>query len=80
MATRPSSAERVRHYWLHYLNDAHLICAYPGVLKAVSNVNDIIGPAIVKANLDMKDQKAVDQFMLDLDGTKNKGWFWAHGM
>ena len=44
----------------------------PGVTKAVSNVNDIIAPALIKANLDVKDQKAIDKFLIDLDGTPNK--------
>jgi enolase len=43
-----------------------------GVTKAVSNVNDIIAPALIKAGLDIKDQKAVDKFLIDLDGTPNK--------
>lgn len=43
-----------------------------GVLTAVSNVNNIIGPAVIKANLDVKDQAAIDKFMIDLDGTPNK--------
>ena len=43
-----------------------------GVTKAVSNVNDIIAPALIKANLDVKDQKAIDKFLIDLDGTPNK--------
>jgi enolase len=44
----------------------------PGVLKAVANVNDIIAPAIVKENLDVKDQSQADAFLIKLDGTKNK--------
>jgi len=43
-----------------------------GVSKAVGNVNDKIAPAMVKANLDLSDQKAVDDFMLKMDGTANK--------
>lgn len=43
-----------------------------GVLKAVSNVNDIIGPALIKEGLDVKDQSAVDNFINKLDGTQNK--------
>lgn len=43
-----------------------------GVLKAVANVNDIIGPALIKENLDVKDQSAVDGFINKLDGTENK--------
>jgi Enolase, N-terminal domain len=43
-----------------------------GVNKAISNVNDIIAPALLKAGLDVKDQKAIDKFLIDLDGTPNK--------
>ncbi|KAI9006378.1 enolase [Hyaloraphidium curvatum] len=50
------------------------------VLKAVANVNDVIAPAFIKANLDLKDQKAVDKFMLDLDGTKNKSKLGANAI
>ncbi|CAI2170887.1 3010_t:CDS:2 [Funneliformis geosporum] len=38
----------------------------------VTNVNEKIAPALVKANLDVKNQNAVDNFLLQLDGTKNK--------
>ena len=40
--------------------------------KAVANVNEIIAPALIKENLDVKDQAAVDAFLNKLDGTKNK--------
>jgi len=43
-----------------------------GVLKAVANVNDIIGPALIKENFDIKDQSKVDAFLIKLDGTPNK--------
>jgi enolase len=43
-----------------------------GVSKAVANVNDIIGPALIKANLDVKDQPTVDAYLNELDGTPNK--------
>ncbi|KAJ3123326.1 hypothetical protein HK098_002017 [Nowakowskiella sp. JEL0407] len=42
------------------------------VLKAVANVNNIIAPALVEAGLEASNQEAIDQFLLDLDGTKNK--------
>ncbi|ODQ67159.1 enolase I, a phosphopyruvate hydratase that catalyzes the conversion of 2-phosphoglycerate to phosph [Nadsonia fulvescens var. elongata DSM 6958] len=51
-----------------------------GVLKAVANVNDIIAPALVKANLDVKDQAAIDQFLIDLDGTPNKAKLGANAI
>ncbi|KAF2098619.1 enolase [Rhizodiscina lignyota] len=43
-----------------------------GVTKAVGNVNNTIAPELIKAGLDVKDQKAVDDFMNKLDGTTNK--------
>ncbi|KAI0424923.1 phosphopyruvate hydratase [Xylaria sp. FL1042] len=43
-----------------------------GVTKAVDNVNSIIAPALIKENLDVKDQSAVDKFLNELDGTANK--------
>ncbi|KAK0261756.1 phosphopyruvate hydratase [Friedmanniomyces endolithicus] len=43
-----------------------------GVTKAVANVNEKIAPAIMKENVDVKDQKAVDELMNKLDGTPNK--------
>jgi enolase len=41
-----------------------------GVMKAVQNVNDIIGSNVV--GLDATEQLLVDQTMIDLDGTPNK--------
>jgi enolase 1/2/3 len=41
-----------------------------GVLRAVANVDEVIAPALVAADLD--DQTAVDRFLLELDGTPNK--------
>jgi enolase len=42
------------------------------VTKAVANVNDVIGPALVKAAIDVKDQSKIDAFLNGLDGTPNK--------
>lgn len=43
-----------------------------GVLKAVQNVNEIIGPALIAKNIDVTKQSDVDKIMLDMDGTENK--------
>jgi enolase len=43
-----------------------------GVLQAVKNVNEVIAPAIIKENIDVKDQSKVDKFLIDLDGSANK--------
>lgn len=42
-----------------------------GVLKAVSNVNDIIAPELEDMNV--FDQVGIDQTMIEIDGTDNKG-------
>ena len=41
-----------------------------GVLKAVSNVNNIIREKLI--GMDCLNQKLIDEVMIDLDGTKNK--------
>lgn len=40
------------------------------VYKAIDNVNNIIGPAII--GMDVTDQAAIDRRMIELDGTPNK--------
>jgi enolase len=42
-----------------------------GVLKAVENVNEVIAPALL--DQDALDQTYIDQLLLELDGTANKG-------
>jgi enolase len=43
------------------------------VLKAVKNVNDKIAPAILSKNIDPYDQVSLDNFLIELDGSENKG-------
>jgi enolase len=51
-----------------------------GVTKAVANVNEVIGPALIKANIDVKDQPKIDEFLINLDGTPNKGKLGANAI
>lgn len=51
-----------------------------GVSKAVDNVNNVIAPQLIKAGLSVTDQKAVDQFLIKLDGTDNKGKLGANAI
>jgi enolase len=51
-----------------------------GVLTAVNNVNNIIAPAFIEAKVNVVDQKAVDDFLLALDGTKNKSKLGANSI
>lgn len=49
-----------------------------GVEKAVDNINNIISPLIVK--LDPRDQKLIDQKLIDLDGTHDKSKLGANAI
>ncbi len=49
-----------------------------GVLQAVKNVNDVIAPAL--AGISPLDQAAVDQRMLELDGTSDKSKLGANAI
>lgn len=49
-----------------------------GVLKAVENVNDVLGPEL--EGLDALDQIAIDSLMGELDGTPNKGKLGANAI
>ncbi len=49
-----------------------------GVLKAVANVTEVIGPEVVE--LDALDQVYIDRLLCELDGTPNKGRLGANAI
>lgn len=49
-----------------------------GVQKAVDNVNDIIGPEL--EGWEVSDQVGIDNFLIELDGTKNKSKLGANAI
>jgi enolase len=49
-----------------------------GVLKAVKNVNETLAPALV--GYDVADQTGIDEMMIQLDGTPNKGKLGANAL
>lgn len=49
-----------------------------GVLTAVSNVNEIIAPEL--EGIDVTEQKMIDEILIGLDGTKNKGKLGANAI
>lgn len=49
-----------------------------GVIKAVNNVNQVIGPAIL--GMDVGQQAAIDKKMIELDGTDNKSCLGANSI
>ncbi|KAI9776344.1 MAG: hypothetical protein M1839_000424 [Geoglossum umbratile] len=68
----PSGASTGQHEACELRDGDKSKWAGKGVTKAVSNVNTIIGPELIKQNIDVKDQSAVDAFLNKLDGTPNK--------
>ncbi|PWN52024.1 enolase [Violaceomyces palustris] len=51
-----------------------------GVSKAISNVNDVIAPALIEAGIPVTSQKEIDDFLIKLDGTPNKGKLGANAI
>jgi enolase len=49
-----------------------------GVTKAVANINDVLGPALI--GLSSLDQPAIDRVLLELDGTPNKSKLGANAI
>ena len=49
-----------------------------GVLKATSNINEIIAPALI--GMDAADQAALDAALIELDGTENKSKLGANAL
>ena len=49
-----------------------------GVLKAVANVNDRIGPELI--GLEAADQRGIDNLLIDMDGTENKAELGANAI
>lgn len=81
--TRPSTEERVSCFLRRRRSRISLIFRLlrpTGVHKAVANVNDIIAPALIKSGIDLADQEAIDDFLIKLDGTPNKGKLGANAI
>ncbi len=51
-----------------------------GVLKAVSNVNNILGPAVASSQIDVEDQQKLDELLISADGTENKSKLGANSI
>jgi len=51
-----------------------------GVLKAVENVNEKIAPALMEEGIPVTEQRLIDQFLIDLDGTEGKSKLGANAI
>jgi enolase len=77
-AAVPSGASTGEHEALELRDADKARYAGKGVLKAVENINSILGPALVGS--DAADQTALDRKLLALDGTPNKGKLGANAI
>lgn len=68
----PSGASTGQHEACELRDGDKSKWAGKGVLKAVENVNNVIGPKLIESKIDPADQSAVDKFLIDLDDTENK--------
>ena len=78
LAAVPSGASTGVHEALELRDGDKARYLGKGVLKAVDNVNGDIADALI--GWDALEQKAIDETMIDLDGTPNKSKFGANAM
>src|SRR5213083_2416035 len=71
VAAVPSGASTGVHEAVELRDGDKKIYGGKGVLNAVKNVNDTITPALI--GYDVADQTGIDEMMIQLDGTANKG-------
>src|SRR6478672_2791430 len=69
-AAVPSGASTGAHEAVELRDGDKKVYVGKGVLKAVSNINDVIAPEL--EGFDIFDQRAIDTTMIELDGTENK--------
>ncbi|RKY37721.1 MAG: phosphopyruvate hydratase [Candidatus Omnitrophota bacterium] len=69
-AAVPSGASTGEHEALELRDGDKSRYLGKGVLKAVRNINEIIAPKL--AGTDVREQRKIDQIMLELDGTEGK--------
>src|SRR5580765_1897318 len=77
-AAVPSGASTGVHEAVELRDGDKKIYSGKGVLKAVKNVNDIIAPILI--GNDVADQTGIDEIMIQLDGSDNKGKLGANAM
>ncbi len=77
-AAVPSGASTGAHEALEMRDGDKARYLGKGVQNAVSNVNELIAPELV--NYPVTDQATIDEMMLDLDGTSNKGKLGANAI
>src|SRR5438445_2296734 len=77
-AAVPSGASTGIHEAVELRDNDKKVFMGKGVLKAVSNVNDIIAEQLI--GYPVNDQAGIDKKLIDLDGTDNKGKLGANAL
>jgi len=77
-AAVPSGASTGIHEAVELRDGDKKIYGGKGVLNAIKNVNDTIAPALL--GNDVADQTGIDEMMIQLDGTPNKGKLGANAI
>ena len=79
-AAVPSGASTGAHEAVELRDGDKKVYFGKGVTKAVANVNDKIGPALMNEGVDPFDQVTLDNFMISFDDTENKSKLGANAM
>src|ERR1041385_275494 len=77
-AAVPSGASTGEHEAVELRDGDPKRYAGKGVRKAAANVNDVIAPEL--KGMDALDQRAIDQKLIELDGTENKSRLGANAL
>ncbi|MCU0325415.1 MAG: phosphopyruvate hydratase, partial [Spirosomaceae bacterium] len=77
-AAVPSGASTGIHEAVELRDDDKNVYVGKGVLKAVKNVNEVIAPELIGGSV--FEQSLIDQIMIELDGTANKGKLGANAI
>jgi len=77
-ASVPSGASTGAHEAVELRDGDKKVYGGKGVLKAVENVNERIAPELI--DLDATEQVAIDELMIHLDGSENKGKLGANAI
>ncbi|MFN3851685.1 MAG: phosphopyruvate hydratase [Spirosomataceae bacterium] len=77
-AAVPSGASTGIHEAVELRDDDKNVYVGKGVLKAVKNVNEVIAPELIGGSV--FEQQLIDQIMIELDGTANKGKLGANAI
>lgn len=79
-AAVPSGASKGLHEAIELRDNDKSKYMGKGVLKAVENVNKILGPALIQSGLSITDQAGIDELLIKTDGTPNKGKLGANAI